>query len=162
MRTPSWIVVVSFVGIGCATPSGVLSPTAQSLRVVSQGEVNGCAFVAAVMTSLGRNMRDLDTNVRLATVDVRNKAARSGATHIIMQPPKATEGSAALTGTTYCANCVEVVGMAYRCTRPGDPPPPVLSAESEYDPDLKADGSTCYQDSQCASGSCVQRRCKAK
>ena len=94
--------------------SAVLTPSGRAIRVVHPDTVKKCQYIGPIATRLGGNFQSFETNVEIATILARNKAANKGASHMTMQPPRATDKHA-FVGAGKCVNCVEVMATAYRC-----------------------------------------------
>ena len=112
------IALASLCG-GCVHSSKptLLSKGASQVEVVESAAAANCAFVAVLSVESGANFRSYETNVDNATNDIRNQAARKGATHLVLGDPERLERLHGKWdgGGSGCNNCVGLTGKAYRC-----------------------------------------------
>lgn len=105
---------------GCASIE--LSQAGRSVQLYSQlPNSNAGEFIPIgdVSCDVGMNGRSASTNIIQCRNDLRNKAAKMGATHIIVQHQQlgtggvyiSTNNNHTLSG---CPNCITMVGTAYK------------------------------------------------
>jgi len=102
--------------VGCATTAEP-SLESESIRVATRGQVGNCQFIGTVTSRFGGNFVSMETNVHNCTVELRNKAADLGATHLVMERVERTEQAPWGSTGERCNNCVMRTGDAYRCRR---------------------------------------------
>jgi hypothetical protein len=100
--------------MGCAPMNAVLTTNGRAVRVVHPDSVKGCQYIGPVVKRVGGNFQSFEKNVDIATTLIRNLAGRKGATHMVMEPPRATNKHTWV-GQGKCMNCVEAMATAYRC-----------------------------------------------
>ena len=97
---------------GCAT-TAALSPDGVQVKLANAESVKNCVLVEMLSSRFGGNFVSMERNIDNCQVDLRNKAAEVGATHLVIHPPNTTSG--APWGGSDCNNCVLCTADAYRC-----------------------------------------------
>ena len=106
---------LAFLGAVLPSCATELSAGGASIRMASQGGVARCSFLGTVSARFGGNFVSMETNIEKCTIEVRNKAATKGGTHVVMHPPRST--NAAPWGGGNCNNCAIRSADVYRCPR---------------------------------------------
>lgn len=105
-----------FVLVGCGPMAATLNPNAKNIKVVGPDSVKDCTFVGAVSSRAGGNFQSFEKNVDIVMTELMNQAAAKGGTHLVADPPRASEHTPYSAGNGRCVNCVEGTGMAYSCS----------------------------------------------
>lgn len=98
---------------GCSPANVELTDDAKRVRISQSSQVEQCEYIESVTTRIGSNFKSYEHNVDLAHKQLRNEAAKTGATHVVVQSQQARDHSRM--GTGGCNNCVSLTGQAYNC-----------------------------------------------
>lgn len=104
--------VIMLAAVSCSPTRVNVLPGSTNVRIVSSAPEN-CEFVSSLTSRMGGNFQSYETNVDNATTELRNKAAMSNATHLVMGPPQQSDRTSL--GQSGCNNCVIMTGQAFRC-----------------------------------------------
>lgn len=91
---------------GCSPTQVELTDEAERVRMSQSSQVEQCEYIETFTTQVGKNFMSYAHNVDLAHKQLRNEAAETGATHVVVQSQQALSG---------CHNCVSLTGRAYKC-----------------------------------------------
>lgn len=100
-------------------PAQTLSSAGKKVVFVPESQLGAfCEYEGLVRSEQGANFRSLESNIKAAENDVRNKAARQGITHLVIMnhgkdQDQATWASAG--GSGQCQNCVTLEASGYYC-----------------------------------------------
>ncbi len=98
---------------GCSPTNVELTDEAERVRISQSNQVEQCEYIESVTTRVGNNFKSYEHNVELTHKQLRNEAAETGATHVVVQSQQARDRSRM--GTEGCNNCVSLTGQAYNC-----------------------------------------------